>query len=159
MKKQQTENIGKHRIQRKDHILKRSLSPEQVKIQAVETIDRMLSVMGMRRNIELTRFIGCHRNEVAKWRRKGVPFPIVNLIGLEANVTIDFLLYGALPKFDVNNQTRKGINELIQESLELGADMMLINEQREGGYDIVADKIAIDLVKYIKTVKVSLNRD
>lgn len=136
---------------RKDHVWKQSFSADDIKTKAGETIKRMLTVMGMVKNIELTKFIGCHKNETAKWRKKGVPLQIVYFISAEANVTMDYLLHGTLPKYTFSPKAKTNISSLIQKSLELGGEMKLVTEQRPDGYGAIANKVTLELIEFMES--------
>jgi hypothetical protein len=134
---------------RRDHAWKQSQPPLVVASQANATIERMLTVMGMSKKVELTRFIGCHDGDITKWRSKGVPLIIVQFISQHTNVSLDYLLYGKKPEFKATPTITSQIDRLINNGFKLGEQMRYLAQTDETGFTAMSKKITTDIVEYL----------
>jgi hypothetical protein len=134
---------------RKDKEWRRSQKPEDVKIAANATLERMLAVMNMKKGVELARHIGCHGGDTTKWRKSGVPLSVVHFISHEAKVTMDYLLYGTKPEVKTTVATDEAISGIIIKAFKAGVEMHYLAQTNEKGFDNMAEKITIDIIRYL----------
>ncbi len=144
--------------QRKDKVYKGGKEPAKVRADAEQTIQRILTAMGMTQNVQLAQFIGCHRGDISRWLQIGVPLDIIEFISDETQTSFEYLRYGTKPKFKADNNTFNDIKTGVLQQLKTGAEIQYLKQLDKGGFDKMAESIAINIVGYL-TAKTDSNKN
>ena len=136
---------------RRDKIWRANRDPAQIRADAEQTIKRILTAMSMTQNVQLADFIGCHKGDISRWLRIGVPLDFIEFISCESGVGFEYLRYGKNPEFKANADTFSGFKTRVSQKLKAAQELRMLKQTTKEGFDQVATTIAMDLVDYLNT--------
>jgi hypothetical protein len=112
-------------------------------------VARMAQAYGIQKK-ELPTFLDCQKSLVNNWVFYGrIPYDYLDQCHHKTGVSMDWLLYGEKPKFEISPEQLAQLNPTIESVITDGFEFKIISENYAGAGKQLTGKLEIDLLKWL----------
>lgn len=112
-------------------------------------VARMAQAYGVQKK-ELPKTINCQKAVINNWAYYGrIPYDHLDQCHTMTGVTMDWLLYGQLPRFNITQQKHHELQTIINKLFVDGEDFNIIKQCYPGATKQLRDKLEKDLLQWL----------
>ena len=110
---------------------------------------RMAQAYGVKKKA-LPELLDCQKSVINNWGYYGrIPFEYLDQCHDKTGASMDWLLYGNIPKFKMTDQKLTQLQEIVAKLFLDGDDFNMITENYPGAGKQLSDKLEKDLLKWL----------